>query len=211
MLARAMNPPQRAAAHRDTPSSDAIALLPAFERLGLPQIHLVATPAQAAAARAALCGAAVLGFDTESRPTFQKGEVSDGPHIVQLATAEAAWIFQLHEPASRAAAADLLRDAAIAKVGFGLGDDKRRIIIKLGIEAQGVIDLNAEFRRRGYRREVGVKGAVAALFQKRFLKSGKAATSNWSNPRLTDAQLLYAANDAWAALRVHQALAATPA
>jgi ribonuclease D len=53
---------------------------------------------------------------------------------------------------------------------------------------------------------MGVKGAVAVLFNQRFIKSKKAATSNWANPHLTDAQLVYAANDAYAAIRVLEAL-----
>ncbi|MBW8466033.1 MAG: 3'-5' exonuclease domain-containing protein 2, partial [Acidovorax sp.] len=60
------------------------------------------------------------------------------------------------------------------------------------------------------RKDMGVKGAVAVLFNRRFIKSKKAATSNWSNEKLTEAQLVYAANDAWAALRVFHALQ-TPA
>jgi hypothetical protein len=48
--------------------------------------------------------------------------------------------------------------------------------------------------------------AVAVMFNKRFIKSRKATTSNWANLRLTDAQLVYAANDAYAALRVFEAL-----
>jgi ribonuclease D len=53
---------------------------------------------------------------------------------------------------------------------------------------------------------MGVKGAVAVLFNQRFIKSKKAATSNWANVRLSEAQLVYAANDAYAAIRVWQAL-----
>ena len=53
---------------------------------------------------------------------------------------------------------------------------------------------------------MGVKGAVAVLFNRRFLKSKKAATSNWANPHLSEAQLVYAANDAYAAARVFDAL-----
>ena len=66
--------------------------------------------------------------------------------------------------------------------------------------------LNAVFRERGYRKDMGVKGAVAVLFNRRFIKSRKATTSNWANPRLTEAQLVYAANDAYAAVRVFHAL-----
>ena len=70
-----------------TPDKDAIALLPPFERLGLERITLVSTAEQARVAAAALTQATAWGFDTESKPTFKVGEVSDGPHIVQLATA----------------------------------------------------------------------------------------------------------------------------
>ena len=62
------------------------------------------------------------------------------------------------------------------------------------------------FRERGYRKDMGVKGAVAVLFNRRFLKSKKAATSNWANPQLSESQLVYAANDAYAAARVFDAL-----
>jgi ribonuclease D len=182
-----------------------------FERLELAHILVAANREQAERGLALLRGATVLGFDTESRPTFTRGEASDGPHIVQLATHTHAVIFQLHDADSRAAAATVLQDAAVRKVGFGLGDDKKRIVAKLGIAPQGIVDLNDDFRRLGYRREMGVRGAVALLFGKRFLKSGKAATSNWSLPVLNEHQLLYAANDAWAALRVHDALAAQAA
>ena len=62
------------------------------------------------------------------------------------------------------------------------------------------------FRERGYRKDMGVRGAVAVMFNKRFIKSKKASTSNWANPALTPAQVVYAANDAYGALRVYKAL-----
>ncbi len=189
-----------------TPDKDAIALLPPFERLGLDRITLVSTGAQAMAAHGQLLKASAWGFDTESKPTFRVGEASDGPHILQLATAERAWVFQLHEPECRAIAADLLQQPGIVKAGFGLGDDRKRIVHKLGVEPQGVLELNTIFHQRGYRKDMGVKGAVAVLFNERFIKSKKAATSNWANARLSEAQLIYAANDAYAAIRVWAAL-----
>ena len=74
------------------------------------------------------------------------------------------------------------------------------------MQPQEVLELNTVFRQQGYRKDMGVKGAVAVLFNRRFIKSKKAATSNWANPRLSESQLLYAANDAWAAARVYHAL-----
>lgn len=192
--------------HLPTPDKEAIALLPEFERLGLDRISLVSTGAQAQQAHEALIAASAWGFDTESKPTFRAGEISDGPHALQLATLERAWVFQLHDPECRDIAAQLLARGGIVKAGFGLGDDRKRIVHKLGIEPQGILELNTVFRERGYRKDMGVKGAVAVLFQQRFIKSKKAATSNWANARLSEAQLAYAANDAYAAIRVWQAL-----
>jgi ribonuclease D len=189
-----------------TPDKEQIAALEPFERLPLERIELIATGSHAERAIAELAGATMLGFDTESKPTFAKGEVSDGPHIVQLATLEKAWIFQLHDADCRAVLCELLATHGGRKVGFGLGDDMRRIRGKLGVEARGVVDLNHLFRARGYRKDIGVKTAVALLFGKRFLKSGKASTSNWAARQLSESQLLYAANDAWAAARVYEAM-----
>ncbi len=189
-----------------TPDKEAIALLPPFERLGMAEIRLVNSPAEADAALQALQGAQALGFDTESKPTFARNEASDGPHIVQLSTSRIGFIFQLQDSHCRAVVAQLLEDTRIVKAGFGLGDDRKRIIHKLGVDPQSVLDLNHVFHARGYRKDMGVKGAVAVLFQQRFLKSKKAATSNWALPRLSESQQVYAANDAYAALRVYEAL-----
>ena len=193
-----------------TPDKEAIALLPPFERLGLDRIHLVNTGEQAQHAYVQLCKTAAWGFDTESKPTFKVGEQSDGPHVLQLATAERAWVFQLHDPACRAIAADLLALGGVVKAGFGLGDDRKRIIHKLGIEPAGIVELNTIFRERGYRKDMGVKGAVAVLFHQRFIKSKKASTSNWANPHLSEAQLVYAANEAYAAFKVWEVLSGEP-
>lgn len=188
------------------PAPEEIALLEPFERIGLDRIQLVTTATQAERAADALLRSPVWGFDTESRPTFSAGEASEGPHIIQLAMEDEVFIFQLHDPDCRGIAAELLGRGGPLKAGFGLGDDKRRITHKLGVEPRDVLDLDTVFRARGYRRQMGTKAAVAVLFQRRYLKSKRAATSNWANRQLTSAQLLYAANDAWAALRVYQAL-----
>ena len=192
------------------PDKAAIALLPAFALLAPACIHLVADAQQAQAASAALRLQSVWGFDTESRPTFAKHQTSDGPHTVQLASAEQAWIFQLHDAHCRALVAQLLAAPAHLKVGFGLGDDCQRLQAKLGVRPAPLLDLDQVFRAQGYRRQVGVKTAVALLFGQRFAKSKKTSTSNWAAAQLSATQLSYAANDAWAALRVYQALGLGP-
>lgn len=188
------------------PDKQAIEAMPAFERLMLDRIVVVTTAAQADRAWGELSQAPVWGFDTESKPTFFKDQVSDGPHVLQLATGDKAWVIQLHEPECRARVARWMAEPGTVKAGFGLVDDRKRILHKLGVEPQGVLDLNHVFHQRGYRKDMGVKAAVALMFGQRFAKSKKAATSNWALPRLSESQLVYAANDAYAAWRVHQAL-----
>lgn len=192
--------------HIPTPSKDHIAALPLFARLDLKDIFVVASAQQALQAKVALQGAQVLGFDTESKPTFKVGEVSTGPHIVQLATTDTAYIFQLTDAVCRELVCDVLTSNDVLKVGFGLAGDNTQIRRTLGVEPAQVLDINTLFKAQGYAKELGVKSAVAVLFNQRFVKSRQATTSNWSNAHLTESQLVYAANDAWAALRVYEAL-----
>jgi ribonuclease D len=188
------------------PEREEIALLEPFEGLGLNDIVLVATRDDAERAAAALLAAGVVGFDTESKPTFAKNEVSTGPHLVQFATRETAWLFQLHRSDCNEVLGALIGSEALRKVGFGLSSDLSLIRQKLKVEPRAVYDIDDEFRRRGYRRSVGVKTAVALVFNQRFTKSRKATTSNWASHRLSEAQLRYAANDAYASIRVYDAL-----
>lgn len=184
-------------------------LLPAFEGLTLERIVTPASPADVNAALDAIRAAGVAGFDTESKPTFKPGEVSTGPHVVQFALADRAWLFQTCDAAQRAAAVALLEDAAVLKVGFGLSSDRSQIKANLGADLQAVFDLDALFRRRGYNSSMGARAAVGLVLGRNFRKSKSVTTTNWSLPRLSDAQKLYAANDAYAAWCVHQALTLT--
>ena len=188
------------------PEKAQIALLPPFAGLVLSQIEVPDTPARIDAAAAAILAAGMAGFDTESKPTFQVGEVSDGPHNVQFALADRAYIFQLHRPACLGPLRELLHSMDLVKAGFGLGSDRAQIQAKLGLVPKGVLDLNQVFLQRGYRRDIGVRSAVALVFGQRFAKSKKVTTTNWAQPALSAAQLVYAANDAWAAWRVLRAL-----
>ncbi|MEY4295802.1 MAG: hypothetical protein RLY82_1490 [Pseudomonadota bacterium] len=192
--------------HIQTPTKDDIALLPAFPRLELKDIIVVSQARQALQAYDALKGLSVLGFDTESKPTFVVGEVSTGPHVVQFATFDKAYVFQLFDTTCREVVCKLLTEKTVLKAGFGLSGDNTQIRRTLGVEPQHVLDINTIFKAKGYTKELGVKSAVAVLFNQRFLKSRKATTSNWANKSLTEAQIIYAANDAFAALKVYEAL-----
>jgi len=185
--------------------------LPPYRGLSLSEVRMVRSSQDAEAALAALLEADVLGFDTESKPTFRKGEVSTGPHLVQLATDQHAYLFQvgaLGTDAARSAAPiavlrAVLESSAILKVGFGLGDDLRRLQAKLGIETRNVLDL-ATALRRGERNAWGAKTAVERFFGQRLQKSRRITTTNWALPQLSEKQILYAADDAHVALRIYR-------
>ena len=188
-------------------------LLPPYVGIELADVRIVRTEAEAAAALTALSAADVIGFDTESKPTFAKGEVSTGPHLVQLATDQMAYLFQTATPAANATALIVLKPVLesdrILKVGFGLGDDVRRLRTKLGIEPRNVLDLSTALRR-GERNSLGAKSAVARFFGQRLQKSRRITTTNWAMPRLSEKQVLYAADDAHVALRIYRHWRANP-
>ena len=191
---------------KTAPTKPEIALLEPFAGLALERIHVPANSEEFAAAAAEIKAAGIVGFDTESRPTFVTGDVSEGPHVVQFALHDKAYLFQVHRAEGLPFLVELLESEQVIKVGFGLRSDSGQIFAKLGIKFGGVVDLNTVFRMNGYQKEIGVRTAVGLVFNQRFAKSKKATTSNWSQPRLTPQQILYAANDAYAALKVLEAL-----
>lgn len=180
-----------------------------FVGLAFAHIHVPASRHEFASAAGEIKAAGVVGFDTESRPTFVAGDVSEGPHVVQFALHDKAYLFQLHHADGHPFLLELLQSEEVIKVGFGLKSDSGHIYAKLGIQLGGVLDLNRVFSMDGYHKEMGVRAAVGLVFRQRFAKSRKVTTSNWSQPQLTPQQMLYAANDAYAALKVLEALSRT--
>jgi ribonuclease D len=190
------------------PPKSVTALLEPFAALKLEQIHVPETAGEFAAAAADILAAGIAGFDTESKPTFQVGEISDGPHVVQFALADRAYLFQLFRPACRTALVMLLESPKLRKVGFGLSSDRGQIHAKLDVTMASLLDLGSLFRQDGYTSTVGARAAVAIVLNRQFHKSKKTTTSNWAQQKLSASQMLYAANDAYAALMVHEALRA---
>lgn len=197
------------AVQRAAPGS---AELPLYAGIPLARISLVVSEELAGQALAALIAADAIGFDTESKPTFLKGEVSTGPHLVQLATDDHAYLFPISRISGVEVVRRILESPAVLKVGLGLGNDRSALKSVLGIEAQHLLDLGEVLRGPGHRGTVGAKVAVAHFFGQRLQKSKKTGTSNWANSCLSERQLLYAANDAHVALQLYRAwLRAQPA
>ena len=179
--------------------------LPLYRGIAIADVVLVDSPAVAAEACRVLLGYAVLGFDTEAKPTFAKGEVSTGPHLVQLATEERVYLFPVRPQTDSDGLKLILESRQILKVGFGLGSDLAQLRARLGIEAQGILDLSRALPGERPKQAMGAKTAVARYLGRRMQKSKRTTTSNWAHPRLTERQMLYAADDAQAALRVYRA------
>lgn len=181
-------------------------MLPPFVGLALHQITVLRSPAQCDAAYRAIKAEMVVGFDTESKPTFTRGADSNGPHIIQFALRERAFLVQIGDTPPLAFLRDVMGAADIVKVGFGLDSDRGPILTKLGIELRGVVELTSRLRVLGYKEDLGAKAAVAIVLGQRLQKSRSATTSNWAAAHLKPNQILYAANDAYAALCVYRAL-----
>ena len=179
--------------------------LPVYAGIPLDRISLVISESLAEEALAALIAADAIGFDTESKPTFLKGEVSTGPHLVQLATDSKAYLFPVAPRHDTRALKAVLESPKVLKIGFGLGNDHSVLKSRLDIAASNVLDLGEVLRGPGHRGTVGAKVAVAHFFGQKLQKSKKIGTSNWSNAHLSERQLLYAANDAHVALMLYRA------
>jgi ribonuclease D len=192
--------------HKIAPSKTETSLLPPFVGLPLSRIVVPKTAGQFANALAEIQDSAFVGFDTESRPTFTKGRMSEGPHVVQFSTLNRAFIFQLYRSEGHQALTEILESRAIVKVGFGLNVDQGQIRQQLGMKLKYVLDLDRIFCKDGYCHTLGVRAAIALVLNQKFHKSRRVTVSNWSLPELTSTQLLYAANDAYSALRVLLAL-----
>ena len=179
--------------------------LPLYAGIPIERVTLVVSAALAAEALAALLASDAIGFDTESKPTFLKGEVSTGPHLVQLATDAHAYLFPIARAGDHSVLQQILESTAALKVGFGLGNDRSALKSRLGITLNNVLDLGETLRGPGHKGTVGAKVAVAHFFGQKLQKSKKTGTSNWATSTLTERQLLYAANDAHVALQLYRA------
>ncbi|MEN8292650.1 3'-5' exonuclease [Acinetobacter radioresistens] len=186
------------------PNKEEINKLPLFKNLDASHIYVLSSLKDCLPLQYELVTATVVGFDSESKPTFRRGEISTGPHLIQLATAEKVLLFQLN-PDILNFLRPILANQKQVKVGFGLKNDVH-LFRKKGIELQSTVELSKCFSAFGFKQPIGLKNAVALLFQQNFPKSKKISISDWSNMRLSSAQIGYAAADVYAALLVFQEL-----
>lgn len=141
----------------------------------------------------ALAAEHVLGFDTETRPAFKKGE-QHAPAVLQLAGASGVFLFQLTVLGFPEQLRDVLADSKRIKAGVAHGHDVRTLQELESFDPAGFIDLGTLAKQAGLK-NFGLRGLAAALLGVRISK--KARLSNWAVKRLTPDQITYAATDAW--------------
>jgi ribonuclease D len=139
-----------------------------------------------------------LGFDTETRPSFKKGERYE-ISLLQLSTKDCAYLFRLHKFKFPKQLADILSNQEIIKAGVAVHDDIKGLQRLYSFEANGFIELADEAKNQGYK-NFGLR-ALTAIFLKQRL-SKRAKISNWENHQLTTAQIHYAAADAYVGLQI---------
>lgn len=165
-------------------------------------IQLVRSPEEQLQAVEALSRHPLLGFDTETPPSFRKG-TSHLPTLVQLASSEAVYLFLLRQLPDKTPLAGLLGNPAILKAGVSLEYDIKQLQHVFSFQPAGFVDLGDAAKGHGIGSH-GLRTMAAALLGIRISK--RAQCSNWASQELKDYQIEYAATDAWISLELYHSL-----
>lgn len=144
----------------------------------------------------------VVGFDTETKPTFLKGQYH-APALIQLATMDEAYLIRVQQTGFTDSLKRFLEDTQTKKVGISIRDDLKDLMKVRAFNPGGFLDLNHEAARLGVT-QIGVKSLTGIFLGRRISKGQQ--TSNWENETLTQPQQDYAATDAWICLKIYEYL-----
>jgi ribonuclease D len=183
-----------------TISKEAVAALPTISFDG--QIVVIDSVDQIDSACNELLREKIIGFDTESRPSFQRGVVNRIA-LLQLSTASKCFLFRLNKIRLDKAILKILENSKITKVGLSVSGDIRELSTLRHFRPKGFVDLQQLVHTHGITDQSLIKIAAITLGG-RISKAQR--LSNWEAVTLTDAQQLYAATDAWACLEIFKTL-----
>ena len=144
----------------------------------------------------------MLGFDTESKPSFKPG-ISHPISLIQISTLKTSYLFQVNGNGLIPLLAPLLTSKKVKKVGVGLAHDINKLKEFNGVTLNGLIDLSLLAKEKGII-QTGARGLTARYLQKRLVKT--AQTTNWARIELSEKQKNYAATDAWVCLKIYPLL-----
>jgi ribonuclease D len=156
-------------------------------------VHLIRTLEEAEQAVVKLKQETLLGFDTETRPTFRVGEYYQ-PSLLQLATENGVFLFQIKLTGLTKGLREILSSPDIIKTGVSIRDDLSELRKLAGFEPAGFVEL-ATCAKQAHIKNLGLRGLAALLLG--FRVSKREQTSNWAKNELTESQIRYAATDAW--------------
>lgn len=174
--------------------------LPVAEFKG--EIIVVDEPAKIKPALDYLKQQKVVGLDTETKPSFQRGTIHK-VSLVQISGEDRCYLFRLNKIGFPHELLQFLMDGNIKKVGLSLRDDFNGLNKRSIIKPRNIVDLQSIAKDYGIL-ELGLQKMFAILFGQKISKSQR--LSNWENPELTEHQMTYAATDAWASLQIYQYL-----
>ena len=147
----------------------------------------------------------VIGFDTETKPAFQKGVINQ-VSLLQLSTSTQAFLFRLNQIGFPESIRNILEKENIVKVGAAVHDDIKGLAkLTDSFYPNSFFDLNDELKRVGFV-NIGVRNLCAMVLGIRISKSEQ--VSNWESEKLTIKQQRYAATDAWGCLEIFKKLKA---
>jgi ribonuclease D len=156
-------------------------------------ISVVGQPEDVRAAVDYLRDETLLGFDTESRPSFRRGD-NHPVAILQLAGAERVFLFQLQLIEDLRPLFALLTDPSIRKAGVAIRDDIRKLQDLHDFKPANFVEIS-DLSRRIEVNNTGLRSLCALFLGYRVSKG--AQVTNWARSDLTQAQVSYAATDAW--------------
>ncbi len=183
---------------KSTITRDEINRLPLLKFKG--PIHLIKSKQSASRAVERLKQEAVVGFDTETRPSFKKGVIHP-PALAQFATRTDAWLFRLKSIGIHSGLLDLFQDPHTVKIGLALHDDIKHLQRLKPFQPRGFLDL-AKIAQKAKFQKTGLRNMTGILLGSRLSK--RVQLSNWSKPVLSSNQMTYAATDAWVSLLLFQ-------
>lgn len=145
---------------------------------------------------------AIVGIDTETKPSFVKGK-KNKVSLIQIATTDECFLFRLNEISFPQPLINFLSDKKIKKIGLSLKDDIAGLNRLHKLKAENFMDIQSIVMNYGIL-ELGLQKIFAIVFGEKISKSQQ--LSNWENGELTEAQQRYAATDAWACLQIYTEL-----
>lgn len=168
---------------------------------GINAVTVVDTPSKAAMALRELNKCSHIGFDTETKPTFQRGGKQHKVALLQLSTGEHCFLFRLNREGIFEMVKPLLENPDIIKVGLSVHDDYNSLRRRGDINPAGFLDLQ-DYARTFHIADISLQKIYAIVFGERISKSQR--LTNWEADTLTEQQQIYAAIDAWACLRLYR-------